>query len=102
MAIEADVGGKVAGASETGHKGRFVDREKVTSWLSKVFELNPEGLNWPRGVMLLDVELVPVVVLWALGDEVYLLSVVSACCSPRWLIPAAATRTERRTWLCMA
>jgi Fusaric acid resistance protein-like len=43
-------------------------------WLSKVFELNPAGLNWPRGVMILDVSLVPLVVFWAIGYEQYLLS----------------------------
>ena len=43
-------------------------------WLSKVFELNPTGLNWPRGVMILDVALVPLVVFWAIGHEEYLLS----------------------------
>ena len=44
------------------------------SWLSKVFELNPAGLNWPRAVMFLDVALVPLVVFWAIGYEQYLLS----------------------------
>ncbi len=43
-------------------------------WLSKVFELNPAALNWARAVMLLDVMLVPLVVLWAIGHELYLLS----------------------------
>ena len=47
---------------------------KVASWLSKVFELNPAGLNWPRGVLFLDVVLVPLVVFWAIGHEEYLLS----------------------------
>ncbi|TFI30926.1 FUSC family protein [Streptomyces sp. 4R-3d] len=44
------------------------------SRLSKVFELNPAGLNWPRGVMFLDVALVPLIVFWAIGHEQYLLS----------------------------
>jgi hypothetical protein len=44
--------------------------------LSKVFELNPEGLNWGRAVMFLDVALVPLVVLVAVGKEQYLLSAV--------------------------
>ncbi len=44
------------------------------SWLSKVFEVNPAGLNWPRAVMFLDVALVPLVVFWAIGHEEYLLS----------------------------
>ena len=49
-------------------------RGKVTSWLSKVFALNPAGLNWARAVMVLDVALVPLVVFWAIGHEVYLVS----------------------------
>ena len=44
------------------------------SWLSKVFKLNPAGLNWPRGVMFLDIALVPLVVFWAIGHEQYLFS----------------------------
>jgi hypothetical protein len=49
-------------------------RRKLLSWLSKVFELNPAGLNWPRAVMILDVMLVPLVVFWAIGYEQYLVS----------------------------
>jgi hypothetical protein len=49
---------------------------KGTSWLGKVFELNPAGLNWPRAVMALDVALVPLVVFWAIGHEEYLLSAI--------------------------
>ena len=44
------------------------------SWLAKVFEVNPAGLNWPRAVLFLDVALVPLVVFWAIGYEQYLLS----------------------------
>jgi 4-amino-4-deoxy-L-arabinose transferase-like glycosyltransferase len=44
------------------------------SWLSKVFALNPAGVSWARGVLFLDVALVPLVVFWAIGHEVYLLS----------------------------
>jgi hypothetical protein len=44
------------------------------SWLRKVFEVNPAGLNWPRAVMTLDVMLVPLVVFWAIGYEQYLFS----------------------------
>jgi hypothetical protein len=51
-----------------------VHRGKVTSWLSKVFKLNPAGPNWPRGVMVLDLMLVPLVLFWAIGHEEYLLS----------------------------
>jgi Fusaric acid resistance protein-like len=47
---------------------------KVMSFLSKVFELNPQGLNWARAVMFLDVALVPLVVLLAIGEEQYLFS----------------------------
>jgi hypothetical protein len=48
----------------------------LSSWLSKVFELNPQGLNWPRGVAVLDVLLVPLIVFWAIGYEQYLLSTI--------------------------
>ena len=63
-------------ASATGREKRPVHQGKVTSWLSKVFELNPAGLNWPRAVMVLDVLLVPLVIFWAIGHEEYLLSAV--------------------------
>lgn len=46
------------------------------SWLRKVFEINPAGLNWQRAVMVLDVLLVPLLVFWAIGYEQYLLSAV--------------------------
>jgi hypothetical protein len=42
-------------------------------WPSKVFAFNPAGLNWPRAVVILDVMLVPLVVFWAIGHEIYLL-----------------------------
>lgn len=54
--------------------GQTVHRGRVTGWLSRVFELNPAGLNWQRAVMVLDVALVPLVVFWAIGHEVYLVS----------------------------
>ena len=57
-------------------QGKPVRGEKAMSWVGKVFELNPAGLNWPRGVMILDVLLVPLVVFWAIGYEQYLLSAV--------------------------
>jgi hypothetical protein len=63
----------VHGATATGREERPV-RDKVTNWLSKVFEFNAAGLNWMRGVMILDVLLVPLVVFWAIGYEQYLLS----------------------------
>jgi hypothetical protein len=46
----------------------------LLSWLSKVFELNAAGLNWPRAVMILDVMLVPLVVFWSIGHAEYLVS----------------------------
>jgi Fusaric acid resistance protein-like len=46
------------------------------SWLSRVFQPNPAGLNWPRAVMILDVMLVPLVLFAAIGHEEYLLSAV--------------------------
>ena len=61
-------------ASASGREGQPVHSGKVVSWLSKVFELNPAGLNWPRAVLFLDVMLVPLVVFWAIGHEEYLLS----------------------------
>ena len=51
-------------------------RGKVFAWLAEVFKLNPQGLNWGRGVMFLDVALVPLVLLLAIGKEQYLLSAV--------------------------
>jgi hypothetical protein len=48
----------------------------LSGFASKVFALNPRGLNWARGVMFLDVALVPVVVLLAIGEEQYLFSAV--------------------------
>jgi hypothetical protein len=47
---------------------------KVVAWLAEVFKLNPQGLNWGRGVMFLDVVLVPLVLLLVIGKEQYLLS----------------------------
>ncbi len=61
-------------ASASGREGQPVHGGKVVSWLAKVFEVNPAGLNWPRAVLFLDVALVPLVVFWAIGYEQYLLS----------------------------
>ena len=66
------------------------------SWLSKVFELNPAGLNWPRGVLFLDVMLVPLVVFWAIGHEEYLLSAVFGALLAVLADPGAATGTGLR------
>jgi len=62
--------------SASGTEAQPVHREKFVSWLSKVFKLNPAGLNWPRAVMVLDVMLVPLVVFWAIGHQEYLLSAI--------------------------
>jgi uncharacterized membrane protein YccC len=48
----------------------------IRTWLSKVFAVNPAGLNWPLGVLYLDVILVPVFVGWAIGYEQYIHSAV--------------------------
>jgi Fusaric acid resistance protein-like len=61
-------------ATATGRKERPPHRGTAVRWLSKVFERNPAGLNWPRGVLFLDVAVVPLVVFWAIGYEQYLLS----------------------------
>jgi hypothetical protein len=55
-------------------EGKPTFAEQATGWLSKVFQLNPAGLNWPRGVVVLDIALVPLIVFWAIGYEQYLLS----------------------------
>ena len=64
------MGGVGSGQGHPAHRG------KVMSWLGKVFELNPGGLNWSRAVLTLDVLLVPLVLFWAVGYEQYLLSAV--------------------------
>ncbi len=61
-------------ASASGGEKQPAHGATVRTWLSRVFELNPPGLNWPRAVMFLDVALVPLVVFWAIGYEQYLLS----------------------------
>ena len=53
-------------ASQLATKGQPAHGGK--SWPSKVFELNPAGLNWPRAV-LVGVLLVPLVVFWAIGPS---------------------------------
>jgi len=62
----------MAGAST--QEGQPVHRGKVIIWLSKVFGLSPAGLNWPRGVLILDLMLVPLIVFLAIGHQEYLLS----------------------------
>jgi hypothetical protein len=64
--------------SATVRQGPPVQAGKVTGWLSKVFQLNVAGLNWMRGVAILDVSLVPIVVFLAIGHEEYLPSALFA------------------------
>lgn len=61
-------------ATESRRGAQSVRRGKAMTWLSRVFELNPPGLNWPRAVAFLDAALVLLFVFWAIGNEVYLLS----------------------------
>ena len=60
-------------ASAGGREGQPFTGGAVMRWLSKVFELDPAGANWPRAVLFLDIALVPLVVFWAIGHEEYLL-----------------------------
>ncbi|MEU3444121.1 FUSC family protein [Streptomyces griseoincarnatus] len=60
--------------SESRPAGQSIRRGKAMTWLSRVFELNHAGLNWPRAVAFLDAALVPMFVFWVIGHEVYLLS----------------------------
>ena len=57
-------------AGQPGHEA------KGPSFLGKVFALNPAGLNWPRAMLVLNVMMVPLVVFWSIGHQVYLLSAV--------------------------
>jgi uncharacterized membrane protein YccC len=61
-------------ATVSGGAERPVQHTKGMGWLSKVFALNLAGLNWPRGVWFLDVAMVPLFILWAIGHEQYLIS----------------------------
>ncbi len=81
-------------ASAAAREGRPVHEGKAASWLSKVFELNPAGLSWPRGVLFLDVALVPLVVFWAIGYEQYLLSALFGLLFS-WLIDPGGSYAQR-------
>ena len=61
-------------ASQLATKGQPAHGGK--SWPSQVFAFNPAGLHWQRGVVILDVMLVPLVLFWAIGHEQYLESAV--------------------------
>ena len=71
-------------AKASGLANQPAEPGRMMSFLSKVFELNPKGLHWGRGVMFLDVALVPLVVLLASGKEQYLLSAVFGAPSRLW------------------
>ena len=58
------------------------DRGKAMSFVSQVFALNPQGINWARGVFFLDVALVPYVVLAGRsGSSSTSSAPCSRCCS---------------------
>jgi hypothetical protein len=82
------------GATASGQVGQPAQGRRVVGWLSKVFELNPAGLNWPRGVLFLDVTLVPLVVFWAIGYEQYLLSALFGVLFS-WLIDPGGSYGQR-------
>jgi len=88
--------GKASGlAQQSPHRGRVMSR------LAQVFELNPQGINWGRGVMVLDVALVPLVILLAMGEEQYLLSAVFGALFACVADPGGSYG-ERRAWPCSA
>ena len=76
-------------ASASAHEGQPAHGGKGTSWPSKVFELNPAGLHWPRAVLILDIALVPLIVFLAIGHEIYLLSALFGV-----LLAAVADRVD--------
>src|SRR5678816_3241853 len=84
-------------SSATRREGRTAPAASVSNWLSKVFQFNSAGLNWMRGVVILDVLLVPLFVYWAIGHEEYLLSSLFGVLFAALADPggAFATRTAR-------
>jgi hypothetical protein len=93
-AIPTGAHGATATGQITHPVGQPVHRGSVTGWLSKVFALNPAGFNWPRGVLFLDVALVPLVVFWAIGYEQYLLSALFGLLFS-WLIDPGGSYPQR-------
>lgn len=61
-------------ATANGPEVHRAPRGNLTTWWSKIVQRNPAGLNWPRGVLVLDIALVPLIVIRAIGYEQYLLS----------------------------
>ena len=83
-------------ATASGRERQPAHGGKVLSWLAKVFELSPAGINWPRGVLFLDVALVPLVVFWAIGYEQYLLSALFGALFAVLADPGGGYGTARR------
>jgi hypothetical protein len=83
-------------ANQSGLANQQAQHRKVMGFLSKVFELNPKGLHWGRGVMFLDVALVPLVVVSAIGKEQYLLSAVFGAAYTVVADPGGSFRTRSR------
>jgi len=61
-------------ASTSARQEHPAQQGKLASWLSEVFAFKASAVNWPRGVLFLDIALVPLVVVAAIGHEEYLLS----------------------------
>jgi hypothetical protein len=77
--------------SPGGDVGRMTD---TTSWASKVFAVNPAGLHWQRGMVLLQVVLLPLVVFWASGYKQYLSSAVFAVVLTAAMDPGGSYRSR--------
>ncbi|WP_258563099.1 FUSC family protein [Streptomyces phytophilus] len=71
--ISGDQTSEAAMAGSTTPKETPVIRKEAVSELSQVFRLDAAGLDWPRAILFLDLALVPLVVLWTIGYEQYLL-----------------------------
>src|SRR5215467_7684764 len=63
-------------ASTEARDGQPAHRGNVGKWLSEVFAFNASAVNWPRGVMFVDIALVPIVFFASIGHEQYLLTAV--------------------------
>jgi hypothetical protein len=61
-------------SSATRRDGHTDLAAEARRWLTEVFQLNAAGLHWLRGVVVLDVLMVPMVFYWAIGHEEYLVS----------------------------
>jgi hypothetical protein len=68
------------------------------SQVATVFKLDTKNFNLGRGVVIAAVLLLPLVVLAAIGQENYWLSLSFAALYGGWPIRAANTGTGCRTW----